>query len=67
MSDPTCTNPKAKSHVLSLSIHNNNNSLFLDRLDAVKYESGKIKITKKKTANKPKFYQKKWYAFISNG
>ncbi|XP_071061913.1 inhibitor of Bruton tyrosine kinase isoform X3 [Pseudochaenichthys georgianus] len=29
------------------------------RLDAVKYESGKIKITKKKTANKPKFYQKK--------
>ncbi|KAK5892782.1 hypothetical protein CesoFtcFv8_013134 [Champsocephalus esox] len=29
------------------------------RLDAVKYESGKITITKKKTANKPKFYQKK--------
>lgn len=29
------------------------------RLDGVKYESGKINITKKKTANKPKFYQKK--------
>ncbi|KAK5862724.1 hypothetical protein PBY51_018093 [Eleginops maclovinus] len=29
------------------------------RLDGVKYESGKINVTKKKTANKPKFYQKK--------
>uniref|UniRef100_A0AAQ4R707 Inhibitor of Bruton tyrosine kinase n=1 Tax=Gasterosteus aculeatus aculeatus TaxID=481459 RepID=A0AAQ4R707_GASAC len=29
------------------------------RLDGVKYESGKIYVTKKKTGNKPKFYQKK--------
>ncbi|KAL6108805.1 ibtk [Pungitius sinensis] len=29
------------------------------RLDGVKYESGKINVTKKKSGNKPKFYQKK--------
>lgn len=34
-------------------------SLVLNRLDGVKYESGKIYVTKKKTGNKPKFYQKK--------
>uniref|UniRef100_A0A3Q4BQQ8 BTB domain-containing protein n=1 Tax=Mola mola TaxID=94237 RepID=A0A3Q4BQQ8_MOLML len=31
------------------------------RLDGVKYENGKINVINKKTGNKPKFYQKKWY------
>uniref|UniRef100_A0A3Q0QZL9 Inhibitor of Bruton tyrosine kinase n=1 Tax=Amphilophus citrinellus TaxID=61819 RepID=A0A3Q0QZL9_AMPCI len=35
------------------------------RLDGVKYENGKINVTQKKTGNKPKFYQKKWYAYVS--
>lgn len=39
--------------------------LFLHRLDGVKYENGKINVTNKKTGNKPKFYQKKWYVCVS--
>uniref|UniRef100_A0A8C4E2S7 Inhibitor of Bruton agammaglobulinemia tyrosine kinase n=1 Tax=Dicentrarchus labrax TaxID=13489 RepID=A0A8C4E2S7_DICLA len=50
-------NLKAKSYLVSLLF--NNLSLFLDRLDGVKYESGKINVINKKTGNKPKFYQKK--------
>jgi len=38
-------------------------SLFLDRLDGVKYESGKINVINKKTGHKPKFYQKKWCVY----
>uniref|UniRef100_A0A8C2ZK06 Inhibitor of Bruton tyrosine kinase n=1 Tax=Cyclopterus lumpus TaxID=8103 RepID=A0A8C2ZK06_CYCLU len=34
-------------------------SLFLHRLDGVKYESGKINVINKKAGHKPKFYQKK--------
>lgn len=40
-------------------------SLLLDRLDGVKYESGKINVINKKTGNKPKFYQKKWWVYMS--
>lgn len=38
-----------------------NHTLFLGRLDGVKYENGKINVVNRKSGSKPKFYQKKWY------
>lgn len=54
-------NPEARSDLVSFLV--NHAVLFLDRLDGVKYESGKINVTNKKTGNKPKFYQKKWFVY----
>lgn len=34
--------------------------LFLNRLDGVKFENGKINVIEKKTGNKSKLNQKKW-------
>lgn len=45
-----------------------NFTLFFGRLDGVKYENGKINVVNRKTGNKPKFSQKKWYvAHVSSG
>lgn len=43
-----------------MSFHINPTLLF-GRLDGVKYENGKINVVNRKSGNKPKFYQKKWY------
>lgn len=52
--------PNTRAGIKLLSVFTNR-TLFCGRLDGVKYENGKINVVNRKSGNKPKFNQKKWY------